>query len=95
MFNDLALQTNNVKSGPRRRRHQRQRRAVQLRQVQPGHRGRRPSSTPASSTASRAKKDDPSATKLLTKFNELLAKAKSDGKYNQIYKKWFGVEPKK
>src|SRR6266545_3350119 len=42
-----------------------------------------------------ARKDDPSATKLVTKFNELLAKAKSDGKYDEIYKKWFGVAPKK
>jgi len=36
-----------------------------------------------------------SGPKLVAKFNELLAKAKSDGKYNEIYKKWFGVEPKK
>ena len=42
-----------------------------------------------------AKKDDPSGTKLLTKFNDLLTKAKADGTYNQIFKKWFGVEPKK
>lgn len=38
---------------------------------------------------------DGSGPKLVEKFNELLAKAKSDGKYNEIYKKWFGVEPKK
>ena len=38
---------------------------------------------------------DGSGPKLVDKFNELLAKAKSDGKYNEIYKKWFGVEPKK
>ncbi|HEY3514472.1 MAG TPA: ABC transporter substrate-binding protein [Kribbella sp.] len=38
---------------------------------------------------------DGSGPKLVAKFNELLAKAKSDGKYNEIYKKWFGVEPKK
>jgi polar amino acid transport system substrate-binding protein len=42
-----------------------------------------------------AKKNDPSGDKLIAKFNELLAKAKTDGKYNEIYKKWFGVEPKK
>jgi polar amino acid transport system substrate-binding protein len=38
---------------------------------------------------------DGSGPKLVAKFNELLTKAKSDGKYNEIYKKWFGVEPKK
>ncbi|RZU18476.1 amino acid ABC transporter substrate-binding protein (PAAT family) [Kribbella rubisoli] len=38
---------------------------------------------------------DGSGPKLVSKFNELLAKAKSDGKYNEIYKKWFGVEPQK
>ncbi|MEV5963946.1 ABC transporter substrate-binding protein [Kribbella sp. NPDC051952] len=42
-----------------------------------------------------AKKDDPSGTKLVEKFNELLTKAKSDGSYNDIYKKWFKTEPKK
>jgi polar amino acid transport system substrate-binding protein len=26
--------------------------------------------------------------------NEIIAQAKQDGTYNQIYKKWFGVEPK-
>jgi polar amino acid transport system substrate-binding protein len=38
---------------------------------------------------------DGSGPKLVEKFNELLTKAKSDGKYNEIYKKWFGVEPTK
>ncbi|MER7249436.1 ABC transporter substrate-binding protein [Kribbella sp. NPDC000426] len=38
---------------------------------------------------------DGSGPKLVAKFNELLTKAKSDGKYNEIYKKWFGVEPAK
>ncbi|WUJ71790.1 ABC transporter substrate-binding protein [Kribbella soli] len=38
---------------------------------------------------------DGSGPKLVSKFNELLTKAKSDGKYNEIYKKWFGVEPQK
>ncbi|WP_371404201.1 ABC transporter substrate-binding protein [Kribbella sp. NBC_00662] len=38
---------------------------------------------------------DGSGPKLVSKFNELLTKAKSDGKYNEIYKKWFGVEPAK
>ncbi|MFD7156273.1 ABC transporter substrate-binding protein [Kribbella sp. NPDC059898] len=38
---------------------------------------------------------DGSGPKLVAKFNELLKKAKTDGKYTEIYKKWFGVEPKK
>ncbi|MEU4604578.1 ABC transporter substrate-binding protein [Kribbella sp. NPDC023972] len=38
---------------------------------------------------------DGSGPKLVAKFNELLTKAKQDGTYNEIYKKWFGVEPKK
>ncbi|MGH3714065.1 MAG: ABC transporter substrate-binding protein [Micromonosporaceae bacterium] len=42
-----------------------------------------------------AKKDDPSGTKLLERFNKLLEKAKADGTYAKIYKKWFGVEPPK
>ncbi|MEI8412730.1 MULTISPECIES: ABC transporter substrate-binding protein [unclassified Kribbella] len=42
-----------------------------------------------------AAQKDGSGPKLVAKFNEVLAKAKSDGTYNEIYKKWFGVEPKK
>jgi polar amino acid transport system substrate-binding protein len=38
---------------------------------------------------------DGAGPKLVAKFNELLTSAKSDGKYNEICKKWFGVEPKK
>jgi polar amino acid transport system substrate-binding protein len=38
---------------------------------------------------------DGSGPKLVEKFNSLLTAAKSDGKYNEIYKKWFGVEPTK
>jgi polar amino acid transport system substrate-binding protein len=38
---------------------------------------------------------DGSGPKLVEKFNGLLTAAKSDGKYNEIYKKWFGVEPAK
>ncbi|WP_116049524.1 basic amino acid ABC transporter substrate-binding protein [Amycolatopsis palatopharyngis] len=30
---------------------------------------------------------------LLAKINEVLAKAKSDGTYDQIYEKWFGTKP--
>ena len=35
------------------------------------------------------------AAKLLAKLNASLAKAKSDGSYNAMYKKWFGTEPGK
>jgi polar amino acid transport system substrate-binding protein len=38
---------------------------------------------------------DGSGPKLVAKFNDLLTTAKSDGTYNEIYKKWFGVEPQK
>ncbi|MEV6281391.1 ABC transporter substrate-binding protein [Kribbella sp. NPDC051770] len=38
---------------------------------------------------------DGSGPKLVEKFNALLKTAQTDGKYNEIYKKWFGVEPKK
>jgi polar amino acid transport system substrate-binding protein len=31
---------------------------------------------------------------LATVVNEVIAQARQDGTYNQIYKKWFGVEPK-
>jgi polar amino acid transport system substrate-binding protein len=39
------------------------------------------------------KKDDPNATKLIERFNELLAQAKKDGTYDEIYQKWFGSKP--
>ncbi|MGH3734422.1 MAG: ABC transporter substrate-binding protein [Micromonosporaceae bacterium] len=42
-----------------------------------------------------AKKDDADGDKLVKKFNELLGKAKDDGTYAEIYQKWFGVEPPK
>jgi len=32
---------------------------------------------------------------LLKKINEILTNLKKTGKYNQIYKKWFGIEPPK
>jgi polar amino acid transport system substrate-binding protein len=39
------------------------------------------------------KKDNPALKKVV---DEVLAAAKSDGTYNEIYKKWFGVDaPKK
>ena len=41
-----------------------------------------------------AKKDDPNGDKLVDRFNKILAEAKQDGTYNKIYKTWFGVEPK-
>lgn len=40
-----------------------------------------------------AKKNDPNAEKLIDRLNGLLAKAKQDGTYDRIYKKWFGTEP--
>jgi polar amino acid transport system substrate-binding protein len=40
-----------------------------------------------------AKKDDPNAEKMINRWNELFAKAKSDGTYDEIYQKWFKVKP--
>ena len=51
-----------------------------------------PSSTPASSTASAYARATPPCGK---QINETLKKAKSDGTYDKIYKKWFGKAPKK
>lgn len=39
-----------------------------------------------------AKRDDPSGTALMAVINEVLATAKTDGTYNTIYRKWFGVD---
>ena len=39
-----------------------------------------------------AQKDDANATALMEKINEVLAAAKEDGRYNEIYKKWFGTD---
>lgn len=94
VFNDLALQTNNVKSG-------RVDAAVNDNGALYSFVKENPDTevTAEFDTGEQygfaAKKDDPSGTKLIAKFNELLAKAKSDGSYNEIFKKWFGVEPKK
>ena len=41
-----------------------------------------------------AAKKDANGEKLVERFNKVLAQAKEDGTYNEIYKKWFGVEPK-
>ena len=38
------------------------------------------------------KKDDANAKKLADTTNEVIKAAKADGKYNEIYKKWFGVD---
>lgn len=94
VFNDLALQTNNVKSG-----------RVDAAINDNGALYNFVTSNPDTEVTAEfntgeqygfaAKKDDPSGTKLLTTFNGLLAKAKADGTYNQLFKKWFGVEPKK
>ncbi len=37
----------------------------------------------------------PKGSKLVPQVNEALAKIKADGRYNEIYKKWFGTEPPK
>src|SRR4051812_32776440 len=94
VFNDLTLQTNNVKSG-----------RVDAGINDNGVLYPFVSENPDTEVVAEfhtgeqygfaAKKDDPSGTKLISKFNELLAKAKSDGTYNATFKKWFGVEPKK
>ena len=36
----------------------------------------------------------PKGSKLIPEVNEALATIKADGRYNQIYKEWFGSEPK-
>lgn len=41
-----------------------------------------------------ADKTDPSSVKLIEKMNAALKKAREDGTYKELYKKWFGVEPK-
>ena len=51
----------------------------------------RPASTPASSTASRWKKNG--NPELLKTVNEVLAAAKSDGTYDKIYAEWIGPKP--
>src|SRR5690606_29991643 len=35
----------------------------------------------------------PKGSELVEKVNAALAKIKADGRYNEIYKKWFGAEP--
>jgi polar amino acid transport system substrate-binding protein len=94
VFNDLALQTNSVKSG-----------RVDAAINDNGALYNFVTANPDTEVATEfdtgekygfaAKKGDPSGDKLVSKFNDLLAKAKSDGTYNTIYKKWFGIEPKK
>jgi polar amino acid transport system substrate-binding protein len=41
-----------------------------------------------------ADKTDPSSVKLIERLNAALKKAREDGTYKELYKKWFGVEPK-
>ncbi|WP_353178020.1 ABC transporter substrate-binding protein [Salinisphaera sp. T5B8] len=40
-----------------------------------------------------AKKDDENAKKLIERLNAVIAKAKEDGRYDEIFKKWFGQVP--
>lgn len=42
-----------------------------------------------------AAKDNPNATAILDKINASIEKAKKDGAYDEIYKKWFGAAPAK
>lgn len=39
------------------------------------------------------KKDDANADAIIARFNELLAEAKEDGTYDEIYETWFGAKP--
>ncbi|GAA3107030.1 polar amino acid transport system substrate-binding protein [Kribbella aluminosa] len=94
VFNDLALQTNNVKSGRVDAAINDNGALFNFVQANPDTEVTAEFNT-GEQYGFAAKKDDPSGTKLLTRFNGLLTKAKSDGTYNQLFKKWFGVEPKK
>ncbi|TCN34981.1 polar amino acid transport system substrate-binding protein [Kribbella orskensis] len=93
VFNDLALQENNVKSG-------RVDAGINDNGVLYDFVKENPDTAVAAefNTGEQygfgALKDG-SGPKLVEKFNTLLTSAQSDGKYNEIYKKWFGVEPKK
>ncbi|TDD15159.1 transporter substrate-binding domain-containing protein [Kribbella turkmenica] len=92
-FNDLAIQTNNVKSG-------RVDAAINDNGVLYDFVKANPDMAIVTefNTGEQygfAALKDGSGPKLVEKFNEVLAKAESDGQYNEIYKKWFGVEPKK
>lgn len=94
VFSDLALQTNNVKSG-------RVEAAINDNGVLYDFVKANPDTAVVAEFDTgeqygfAADKDSPSGQKLVEKFNTLLSKAESDGTYNEIYKKWFGVEPKK
>jgi polar amino acid transport system substrate-binding protein len=94
VFNDLALQTNNVKSGRVDAAINDNGALYNFVQGNPDTEVTAEFNT-GEQYGFAAKKGDPSGTKLLTMFNGLLTKAKSDGTYNQLFKKWFGVEPKK
>jgi polar amino acid transport system substrate-binding protein len=92
-FNDLAIQTNNVKSG-------RVDAAINDNGVLYDFVKANPDMEIATEFDTGEQYGfgalkDGSGPKLVAKFNEVLAKAKTDGTYNEIYKKWFGVEPKK
>lgn len=39
------------------------------------------------------RKDDPNGQKLIDEVNKVLEASKSDGRYKETYKKWFGQEP--
>lgn len=93
-FDDVALQTNNVRSG-------RVDAAINDNGVLLNFAKEHPDTavTADFSTGEKygfaTKRKDPNAAKLLRRLNSVLAQAKSDGDYTKIYKKWFGTEPKK
>lgn len=92
-FDDLALETNNVKSG-------RVEAAINDNGVLYDFVKDNPDTKVVAEFDTgehygfAAQKDDKNASKLLDKLNAVLDKAEQDGTYDQIYKKWFGVEPK-
>jgi polar amino acid transport system substrate-binding protein len=93
VFNDLALQENNVKSG-------RVDAGINDNGVLYDFVKENPDTAVAAEFNTGEKYGfgalkDGSGPKLVEKFNTLLTAAQGDGKYNEIYKKWFGVEPKK
>lgn len=93
-FPDLAIQANNVKSG-------RVDAAINDNGVLYDFVKDNPDTAVTAEFATGEKygfatdKADPSSVKLLERLNTVLTKAETDGKYNEIFKKWFGVEPKK
>ncbi|MFC8511792.1 transporter substrate-binding domain-containing protein [Streptomyces sp. NPDC057257] len=91
VFNDLSLETNNVKSG-------RVDAGINDNGVLYDFVKDNPDTqvTAEFNTGERygfaTKLNDANGEKLLTRLNAVLAKAKSDGTYDTLFKKWFGTE---